>query len=78
MKTVVVIPGLPPDAGEAELRADAQRRRELDEAGIPYQVAYPPCEGPSTPQRPDYAWTCDKCSDPDCEHRLFTRLARDR
>ena len=20
------------------------------------------------------AWPCDRCSDPDCEHRLFTRL----
>jgi nicotinamide riboside kinase len=25
-----------------------------------------------TPQ--PWIWTCDKCSDPDCEHRLFTRL----
>jgi nicotinamide riboside kinase len=23
-----------------------------------------------------WGWTCDKCSDPDCEHQLFTRLAR--
>ena len=22
-----------------------------------------------------WVWTCDKCSDPDCEHRLFTSLA---
>ena len=22
-----------------------------------------------------WIWTCDKCSDPDCEHRLFTSLA---
>lgn len=22
-----------------------------------------------------WQWTCEKCSDPDCEHRLFTRLA---
>jgi nicotinamide riboside kinase len=29
------------------------------------------------PARP-WVWNCDKCSDPDCEHRLFTRLARDR
>jgi hypothetical protein len=21
-----------------------------------------------------WVWTCDKCSDPDCEHQLFTRL----
>lgn len=23
-----------------------------------------------------WTWPCDKCSDPDCEHRLFTRLSR--
>ncbi|MDB5871970.1 MAG: hypothetical protein JWQ07_1412 [Ramlibacter sp.] len=23
-----------------------------------------------------WVWTCDKCSDPDCEHRLFTGLLR--
>jgi nicotinamide riboside kinase len=22
-----------------------------------------------------WVWTCDKCSDPDCEHQLFTRLS---
>lgn len=26
------------------------------------------------PSRP-WVWTCDKCSDPECEHRLFTSLA---
>ena len=25
-----------------------------------------------------WVWNCDKCSDPACEHRLFTRLAKDR
>ena len=23
-----------------------------------------------------WTWPCDKCSDPECEHRLFTRLSR--
>ncbi len=23
-----------------------------------------------------WAWVCDKCSDPDCEHRLFTGLGK--
>lgn len=33
---------------------------------------------PQAGARP-WVWTCDKCSDPDCEHRLFTSLAaRDR
>ena len=26
--------------------------------------------------RPVWAWQCDKCSDPDCERRLFSRLVR--
>jgi nicotinamide riboside kinase len=25
-----------------------------------------------------WAWNCEKCSDPDCEHRLFTRLVKNR
>ena len=25
-----------------------------------------------------WTWTCDKCSDPACEHRLFTRLREAR
>lgn len=25
-----------------------------------------------------WAWNCDKCSDPACEHRLFTRLVKQR
>jgi hypothetical protein len=28
---------------------------------------------PSDAAKP-WVWSCDKCSDPDCEHRLFTRL----
>lgn len=34
--------------------------------------------GGSTSARPrgDWIWSCDACSDPECEHRLFTRLAR--
>jgi nicotinamide riboside kinase len=27
----------------------------------------------NTPKQ--WVWTCDKCSDPDCEHQLFTRLS---
>jgi hypothetical protein len=23
-----------------------------------------------------WVWTCDKCSDPECEHQLFTRLTK--
>lgn len=28
----------------------------------------------SNAARSDWVWPCDKCSDPVCEHRLFTRL----
>jgi nicotinamide riboside kinase len=28
----------------------------------------------NTPKQ--WVWTCDKCSDPDCEHQLFTRLTK--
>lgn len=31
-------------------------------------------EAPDT--RASWTWACDKCSDPDCEHRLFTGLLR--
>lgn len=36
-----------------------------------------------TPEDPAWAqgrrpWTCEKCSDPDCEHRLFTQLLQQR
>ena len=31
-------------------------------------------DGPGASSRP-WVWTCDKCSDPECEHRLFTSLA---
>jgi hypothetical protein len=33
----------------------------------------------SAPRRPVLrAWNCEKCSDPECEHRLFTDLTRSR
>jgi hypothetical protein len=28
--------------------------------------------------RRPWVWACDKCSDPECEHRLFTQLRGDR
>ena len=27
-------------------------------------------------KKPVWTWPCDKCSDPDCEHRLFSQLLR--
>lgn len=72
---------------------DALVRESLAGAGVPYRVIYgdggerthnallpilellgqrPAARGSSR-----WVWACDKCSDPDCEHRLFTGL-RDR
>ena len=77
---------------------DAQIRRELDGASLPYQTIYG--RGEARLQQALRAvgrwmdralvpedtaltegrvpWQCDNCSDPDCEHRLFTRLVRPR
>lgn len=42
-------------------------------AALPRGLAPRPAPPPS---RSGWQWTCGKCSDPDCEHRLFTSLAR--
>ena len=31
---------------------------------------------PTGQERARWVWACDKCSDPDCEHRLFTERLR--
>ena len=36
-----------------------------------------PGSAPSQEDKP-WVWNCDKCSDPACEHRLFSRLAKKR
>lgn len=43
----------------------------LEAAGV-----LPAGSAPRLPEPPRRAWlaACEKCSDPDCEHRLFTRL----
>lgn len=35
-----------------------------------------PAAAPAAPQRDPWVWRCDKCSDPECEHRLFRSLAQ--
>ena len=59
----------------------------LDKAAVPYRVVYgagadrlqnalaaiDAALSPRAPAR-GWAWSCDKCSDPDCEHRLFSQL----
>jgi nicotinamide riboside kinase len=68
---------------------DARLRSALGRAGVSFRVVYgrgeertrnalAPLlallgERPAEPG-PRWTWSCEKCSDPDCEHRLFTRL----
>jgi hypothetical protein len=40
---------------------------------LPGVLLEPPAGRPQRPQRLR-AWACEKCSDPECEHRLFTAL----
>jgi len=53
-----------------------ERLRNALAAIAPVLPNRPPAEtGVDAPARP-WVWVCDKCSDPDCEHRLFTSLGR--
>jgi hypothetical protein len=71
-------------------RADALLREALAAAQRPFAVVHGRgperlasalralgLGGAQTPARAA-AWSCDKCSDPACEHRLFTDLLRRR
>jgi|KBSMisStaDraftv2_1062788.scaffolds.fasta_scaffold166546_3 ABC-type glutathione transport system ATPase component len=71
-------------------QADALLRDALAAAGRPFAVVHGRgperldsalralgLSAPETPRRAA-AWSCDKCSDPGCEHRLFTALLRRR
>ena len=82
---------LPSAAGsEAE---DARLRTLLLSAGVPFQIIYghgaqrlhAALRALDLVERQDersagraWTWVCDKCSDPACEHRLFTRLKESR
>lgn len=79
--------GLQRESPLSREQVDALVRASLQKAQVPYRVVYgqgeqrlhnalaaigSPMEK-STPQR-SWVWACEKCSDPDCEHRLFSRL----
>ncbi len=49
---------------------DARLRHALLLGGAAMPERFPP---PGN-ARPALAWSCEKCSDPECEHRLFQRL----
>ena len=78
-----VADGLQRDGPHVREPVDALVRAALDQGGIPYRVIYG--DGPARlanalaaieAQRPArrraWKWMCDKCSDPYCEHRLFS------
>jgi nicotinamide riboside kinase len=88
-----VADGLQRDGPHVREPVDALVRQALARAGVPYRIIYgrggerlqnalaaiaeaadrKPPAGASA-----WNWTCDKCSDPECEHRLFTGLVSGR
>ncbi|MDM0069436.1 hypothetical protein [Variovorax sp. J31P207] len=78
------------EALQRQEQADALLRAALAAARLPFAVVHG--RGPerlasalralglggAEPPRRAAAWSCDKCSDPACEHRLFTDLLRRR
>jgi nicotinamide riboside kinase len=83
-----VADGLQRDGPHVREPVDALVRDALARAGIAFRVVYG--QGPErlagalaaidsalaapAPTPAGWTWTCDKCSDPQCEHRLFTGL----
>ena len=74
----------------ADAKADDAWRAALWKAQVPHQVIYGTEETltthaaqalgllPMPPRRTMAPWACEKCSDPDCEHRLFQDLLKHR
>lgn len=86
-----VADGLQRDGPHVREPVDTRLREALAAGGIAYQVVYGTGEErvrqalqpileklgqrpPATGAR--WSWVCDKCSDPDCEHRLFAGVPR--
>lgn len=86
-----VADGLQRDGPHVRGPVDAQVRQMLGRAGVPYRVVYGTGEermrnalaavdaslAPRETHRSErtWQWQCDRCADPDCEHRLFRALA---
>ncbi len=82
-----VADGLQRDGPHVREPVDTLVREGLAKAGVPYRVVYgrddertrnalAPVlswlgEKPAGSAATRWTWVCDKCSDPDCEHRLF-------
>lgn len=87
---LILLLGLAPQHGAETRAADQALRSELNRLALPYALihgagpaqldnamqairhALGTAQG-STP-RGRWKWACDKCSDPQCEHRLFAEL----
>jgi nicotinamide riboside kinase len=82
--------GLQRDGAHVREPIDALLRSQLASAGVPYKVIYGSGEDrlhnalaainfatigvTGFKKTSRWVWACDKCSDPECEHRLFTNL----
>ena len=83
-----VADGLQRDGADSQAPIDQRLRQVLVQHSLPFHVVYGVGAQRThsalrllqrrlgtLPPSPDQApWTCDKCSDPGCEHRLFTGL----
>jgi len=81
-----VADGLQRDGPHVREPVDALVRESLAKAGVPYRVVYGSGAerlrnalaaidtSLAPPRLSGQNWVCEKCSDPVCEHRLFTRL----
>ena len=88
-----VADGLQRDGPHVREPVDALVREGLARAGVPFRVVYGSGEArwrnalaPVLERLGErrtgvggtrWKWACDKCSDPECEHRLFTGLGKD-
>ncbi|MBC7435803.1 MAG: ATP-binding protein [Bdellovibrionales bacterium] len=84
--------GLQRDGPHVREPVDSLVRAALERAGIVFKVVYGTgrerlanallAMAASTAMREgllaNWSWSCDKCSDPECEHRLFTGLLRSK
>ena len=85
-----VADGLQRQGPQVREQVDALVRQALDVAGVAYRVVYGRGQdrvanalaaidaagpSPALPAARPWTWVCDKCSDPQCELRLFTAIA---